>query len=134
MRTLAAVVGVLLAAALLASPLAAESSATRVNLRLVEFKIQGGPLTAKRGAVTFAVKNNGTVAHELVVLKTTIAPSKLPVKRSKASEPGKVGRVGPIKRGKSAALNLTLSAGKYVLLCNLPAHYQAGQRVGFTAT
>jgi uncharacterized cupredoxin-like copper-binding protein len=134
MRMFATAVGVLLAAALLASPLAAESSATTVNLRMVEFKIQGGPLTAKRGVVTFAVKNNGTVSHELVVLKTKIAPAKLPRKGDRATEPGKVGRVGPIKRGKSAALKLTLSPGKYVLLCNLPAHYQAGQRAGFTVT
>ncbi|MEP7224911.1 MAG: copper-binding protein, partial [Actinomycetota bacterium] len=71
---------------------------------------------------------------EFIVLKTNTAPAKLPVKGSKAVETGRVGRVGPLKPGTSKSLNLTLTSGKYVLLCNLPGHYQAGQRIGFTAT
>ena len=124
-----------MAAALVAvGPVGASGTKTLVAVRLKEFKVLPAPLTAKRGAVAFAVKNVGKIDHELVVLKTNVAPSKLPVKKGKAVETGRVGRVGPIKRGASRTLTLTLTAGKYVLLCNLPGHYVAGQRIGFRVT
>jgi uncharacterized cupredoxin-like copper-binding protein len=124
----------LVAAAVVVSPIGASPAKTLVKVQLKEFKVLPSPLTAKRGAVSFSVKNTGGVPHELVVLKTKTAPAKLPVKGGKAVETGRVGRVGPLKPGASKRLNLTLKAGKYVLLCNLPGHYQAGQRIGFTAT
>jgi len=124
----------LAAAAVLASPIGASPFKTVVKVQLKEFKVLPSPVSAKRGAVSFSVKNTGKVAHELVVLKTKTPPAKLPVKSGKAVETGRVGKVGPLKPGTSRTLNMTLKAGKYVLLCNLPGHYQAGQRIGFTAS
>jgi len=124
----------LAAAAVLASPIGASPSKTLVKVQLKEFKVLPSPVSAKRGVISFAVKNTGKVAHELVVLKTKASPAKLPVKSAKAVETGRVGRVGPLKPGTSKTLNLTLKAGKYVLLCNLPGHYQAGQRIGFAVS
>lgn len=134
MRKLLLFLAALAVAVVAASPVGASGTKTLVTVRLKEFKVLPSTLTAKRGAVAFAVKNVGKVDHELVVLKTNIAPSKLPVKKGKAAEPGRVGRVGPIKPGASRTLTLTLAAGKYVLLCNMPGHYQAGQRIGFGVT
>ena len=54
------------------------------------------------------------------------------MKGSKAVEKGRVGKVKNIQPGKSKKLTLKLKKGKYVLLCNIPGHYQAGQRIGFT--
>ncbi len=124
----------LVVAAVVVSPIGATPAKTLVKVQLKEFKVLPSPLTAKRGFVSFSVKNTGGVPHELVVLKTKTAPAKLPVKGGKAVETGRIGRVGPLKPGTSKNLNLTLKSGKYVLLCNLPGHYQAGQRIGFTAT
>jgi len=121
-------------AAVLASPIGASPSKTVVKVQLKEFKVLPNPVSAKRGVVSFAVKNTGKVAHELVVLKTKASPAKLLVKSGKAVETGRVGKVGPVKAGASKTLNLTLKAGKYVLLCNLPGHYQAGQRIGFAVS
>lgn len=121
-------------AVVVASPISAAPSKTLVKVQLKEFKVLPSPLTAKRGAVSFSVKNTGKVDHEFIVLKTNTPPAKLRVKGSKAVDTGRVGRVGPLKPGTSKSLNLTLKSGKYVLLCNLPGHYQAGQRIGFTAT
>ncbi|OFW72944.1 MAG: hypothetical protein A2Y55_08235 [Actinobacteria bacterium RBG_16_68_12] len=134
MRSFALVLSALAAVLVVVGPVGASGTKTLVTVRLKEFKVLPSPLTAKRGAVAFAVKNVGKVDHELVVLKTNVAPSKLPVKKGKAAEPGRVGRVGPIKPGASRTLTLTLRAGKYVLLCNLPGHYLAGQRIGFRVT
>ncbi len=111
---------------------AATAATPTVKVSLKEFKVLPSAKSVATGKVTFSVKNVGTVGHELVVIKTNVAPGKLPVKNAKASEKGKVGVVPELKPGKSGKVTLTLAKGKYVLLCNLPAHYQAGQYTGFT--
>ena len=70
--------------------------------------------------------------HELKVIKTDLAPDKLPVDgaTAKASEEGKVGELVSIPGGASRKLVLELAAGKYVLLCNVAGHYQLGMRTG----
>lgn len=122
---------VMIAAAIAASPVGASGSKTSVSVRLKEFKVLPSPVTARRGPVSFVVKNTGKVNHEFVVLRTSTAPTKLRVKSGKAIEVGRVGETGALKPGKSRTLTLTLKVGKYVLLCNLPGHYQAGQRISF---
>lgn len=134
MRKPGLLLAAVIAAVVVAGPGGASETKTAVSVRLFEFKVVPKPLTAKRGAVVFSVRNTGKVAHELVVLKTNLAPTKLPVKAGKAVETGRVGKVGPLKSGTSRTLTLTLKAGKYVLLCNVLGHYQAGQRIGFKVT
>ncbi len=126
---------VIAAAVALASALAAQvavAATPTVKVDLKEFKVLPSAKTAKAGKLTFAVKNIGKVDHELLVIKTNVAPGKLPVKNAQASVKGKVGEVKALKPGKSGKVTLTLAKGKYVLLCNLPGHYPAGQYTGFT--
>jgi uncharacterized cupredoxin-like copper-binding protein len=108
----------------------AVTTKTVVKVTLKEFKVLPTPTSARPGVVAFSVRNAGKLDHELVVLKTNLAPGKLPVKGAKAVEVGRVGKV-VVKPGKAGGLTVTLKAGKYVLLCNFPGHYQAGQRIGF---
>lgn len=108
----------------------AVTTKTVVKVTLKEFKVLPTPTSARPGAVAFSVRNAGKLEHELVVLKTNLAPGKLPVKGAKAVEVGRVGKV-VVKPGRAGGLTVTLKAGKYVLLCNFPGHYQAGQRIGF---
>jgi uncharacterized cupredoxin-like copper-binding protein len=124
------VVVVMLAAAVAGSGSAA-SSATKTKVTLSEFKVVPKPKTGTAGKVTFVVANAGSVGHELVVLRTSLPPGKLPVRNGRAVEKGKVGQVGELAPGKSGKLTRTLKKGRYVLLCNVPGHYQAGQFVGF---
>ena len=108
----------------------AESAATTIRVTENEtpkWFIKASPVQTKPGQVTFAVKNAGKLAHEFVVLKTNIAPAKLPVKGGKASEPGKVGKIPSFKPGATKRITLSLKAGKYVLICNIKGHYKAGQ-------
>ena len=134
MRKSTLVLAAVAAALVATSPVGAGETKTLVTVRLKEFKVLPAPLSARRGFVAFSARNVGKVDHELVVLKTKLAPGELTVKSGKAVEVGKVGRVGPIKPGATRKLALTLKAGKYVLLCNLPGHYQGGQRIGFAVT
>ncbi len=130
MRKLMVIAVVSAAVAAVAQSAVAATPTVKVSLK--EFKVLPSAKSAPAGKVTFSVKNVGKVNHELVVIKTNVAPGKLPVKNAKASEKGSVGGVPELKPGKSGKVTLKLAKGKYVLLCNLPAHYLAGQYTGFT--
>ena len=123
----------LVAAAVSAGIAYAAFTATTVKVTLKEFSVAASPKAAKRGKVTFSVHNGGKLAHSFIVVRTNLAPGKLPVK-NKAVNLTKlkvIGRIASIKAGKTSSLSAKLAAGKYVLFCNLKGHYQAGQYKGF---
>jgi uncharacterized cupredoxin-like copper-binding protein len=128
---LAAVVAIAVTGVTVASAATGASTGGSVAVTEKEFKVTPKPTSITSGKVTFKIKNIGALDHELVVLKTATAPGKLKVKNNKAVETGRVGKVA-VKKKSSATLTLTLQKGKYVLLCNVKAHYQAGQYSGFT--
>lgn len=115
-------------------PLAlASTTGTVVNVGEKEFKMSPSTTSVKAGSVTFKIKNKGALDHTFVIIKTSLGASKLPVKNEKVTlKPLK--DVGPFKPGKGGTLTLTLKPGKYVLYCNIKAHYSAGQRVAFTVS
>jgi copper(I)-binding protein len=73
--------GTLLAAALVAALLVATAHAGTKSstVTLSEFKVSPSPKSVSHGKVTFTVKNKGDMKHELVVIKTSAAASKLSV-------------------------------------------------------
>ena len=90
--------------------------------------------SGKAGTVTLSVKNVGTVVHSMVVIKTTLDDAKIPASSAgdgRVDERGSVGATSQIPAGGSKDLTLTLAAGKYVLVCNEPAHYIIGMHIGF---
>jgi uncharacterized cupredoxin-like copper-binding protein len=90
------------------------------------------------GTVTFVVTNDGAAEHEFVVLSTDLAAKDLPYDASaaEAEEEGDgitpVDEIGSIMPGETLSLTVDLPAGHYVLICNLPGHYQMGMRADFT--
>ncbi len=126
---LAAVAALVLAFTAFGAPQA--HRAATVHVRLKEFKVLPTPKSVVAGRVTFVVRNVGNLEHELVVIRTTRKPGSLPVSGGKASERGKVGEVADLAPGRTGRVTLRLRPGKYVLICNVRGHYQAGQRVGF---
>jgi uncharacterized cupredoxin-like copper-binding protein len=106
-----------------------------VNASLGEFYIKPDKTSVPAGKVRFTVINKGAIKHEFVVIKTNLAPDKLPVNGNEADEsvgpsPGEIGNLPP---GKTSHLAVNLTAGNYVLICNLPGHYKSGQRAGLSA-
>jgi uncharacterized cupredoxin-like copper-binding protein len=81
----------------------------------------------RAGRITFAVRNDGSLPHEFVVLRTDRPAKGLPVRGGKAVEQGRRGRLSQIAISGSRRLTLSLRPGRYVLICNLLGHYQAGQ-------
>jgi uncharacterized cupredoxin-like copper-binding protein len=86
-------------------------------------------LTAKAGNVKFTFTNDGKVEHELIVLKTDAAADSLkPNSKGRVSEADSVGEVSETAPGATKSSVITLTAGKYVIICNVPGHYAMGMR------
>ena len=131
--TLAALAAALVGAtgAIGASASPAQPEAKTVRVQVMDFMVMPATASAPAGKVTFVVKNAGKAKHDFVVLRTNVAPSKLPMKGSKAKEVGLVGRTPVFGPGKTRRLTLTMKTGRYVLICNVPGHYMAGMRAAF---
>ena len=113
-------------------PAASAQAGGSTKVTLDEFSVKASPASISSGKVSFSVKNAGDDEHELVVLKTSTKASKLKVSGGRVSEKGAVGDVEDLGGGKTKKLTLNLKKGHYVLLCNIPGHYQQGMRRDFT--
>jgi uncharacterized cupredoxin-like copper-binding protein len=119
------------------TPSASESASndpTTVNASLGEYFIKLDKPSTPGGRVRFNVSNDGKLEHEFVVIRTNLAPGKLPLKGGEAKEDvgPSPGEIPSLPSGKKKTLNVDLSPGKYVLICNLPGHYKAGQYTGLS--
>lgn len=122
------------------------TTASTVDVTLQEFAVLPEVASVPAGSVTFVANNTGPDdEHELVVIKTDLAPDALPVDADgvvpeDSSELSVIGEVEEIAVGATGEVTLDLSAGKYVLICNilqtepdgtLEAHYRMGMRTAF---
>lgn len=117
-----------------------------VDVTLREFEVAPAQSSVAAGEVTFKATNNGPDDnHELVVIKTDLDPGALPTDENGAvDESGAgievIGEIEEFAPGTSQEKKLTLTAGKYVLICNVwdaeekEAHYSLGMRAPFTVT
>jgi len=110
-----------------APPAETATSGGAVSVVLDEWKLVPAQAVVRAGRVTFVVRNDGSMAHEFVVLRSDRRAGGLPVKGGRALEVGLRAEIPGIASGGSKRLTMTLRPGKYVLLCNLLGHYQAGQ-------
>ena len=92
------------------------------------------PGTFSVGDITFGIQNDGPSAHEFVILRTDDAPEALPVENGLVPEDqvDLVDEAEDIAPGTSTSLTVNLEPGSYVLICNLPAHHEAGMHAAFT--
>jgi len=112
-----------------ASATPAPASAGTVSVGLGEMFVRPNVSQAAAGKVTFNVHNTGKLVHEMIVAK---APVILPAGAAKASEKNSVGEVAELQPGTAGSVKLMLRPGNYILFCNVPGHYAAGQHVAFT--
>lgn len=113
-------------------PAAAALAGGTNRVTLDEFSVNASPKSISAGKVKFSVKNAGSDEHELVVLRTNTAASKLKVSGGRARTSGEVAAIKDIAGGRSKSRTVTLKKGHYVLICNLPGHYQQGMRADLT--
>lgn len=101
-----------------------------------DFEINLEESSTPAGSVTFAITNEGPSTHELVVLRTDLADDALPVDGSTVSEEGidLVDEAEDIASGADISLTVDLTAGSYVVLCNIEGHYASGMHASLTVT
>jgi uncharacterized cupredoxin-like copper-binding protein len=118
-----------------------QSSSTSGGVGATEkdFAITLDSSTADAGSVTFDITNQGPSTHEFVVFKTDLAPDALPTDdKGTVDEEGKglkhIDEVEDIAAGSSQTLTTNLDPGNYVVICNLPGHYQQGMHAPLTVS
>ena len=138
---------VVLAALALAAPGSKDDGGFGVTLADGEVRLEAETLPTGRHVIE--VVNEGTAEHELVVVRTDLAPDELPVGLHGVS----IGQAGELvlgedhlranhKHAPGSVLGLLpgelrrhqadLEPGHYVVFCQTGSHYLAGERAAFT--
>ena len=86
---------------------------------------------AAAGKVTFNVVNTSkTMIHEMILApikdESTVLPYIDAENRVDEDKAGDLGEVSELDPGKTGTLTLDMKPGKYLLYCNVPAHYAMG--------
>jgi uncharacterized cupredoxin-like copper-binding protein len=115
-----------------------------VEVTLQEFAILPAESSIGAGEITFEATNEGPDDnHELVVIRTDLAPDALPTNEDgTVNEDGEgievIGEIEEFPPGESQSATFDLEAGAYVFICNVfeeeegEAHYEQGMRTAFT--
>jgi uncharacterized cupredoxin-like copper-binding protein len=95
--------------------------------------------SVKAGKVTLEVTNwSRSVLHEMIVVSVDNPSVPLPYDYAQARIPEEqvkvLGEAGDLQPNTSTEVELTLSAGSYLLICNLPGHYAAGMVTALNVT
>jgi len=106
-----------------------------------EFSIKLNLGSTKAGAVRLKVHNAGAALHELVAFRSDLDEEALPLVAdgSKVDETGTgITHLDPeaenIAAGADNTISIDLTAGRYVLVCNLAGHYTQGMHAVLTVT
>jgi uncharacterized cupredoxin-like copper-binding protein len=108
----------------------AAAPASAVPVSLGEMFVRPARTSFKAGKVTFLAKNDGATTHMLMVERT-------PLKMDSPGNPTEsaaLADTGTLQPGQSKAITVTLKPGTYVLFCNVPGHYAAGQHITITVS
>ena len=112
----------------------ASTGDSKLTIKMSEFKFDPKDPTAAAGKVKITAPNIGKVEHELVLFKTNRDPGSFKVSGGRVNEdalektPGikDVGEIADVEPGETKSGTFKLSPGKYVMICNVSGHYQAG--------
>jgi uncharacterized cupredoxin-like copper-binding protein len=109
---------------------------TSVDVELKDMAIIPETTSISAGSVTFDAHNSGPSAHEMVVLKTDLAADALPEADGLVDEEGTgvemIGEIEEFASGLDESGTFDLTPGNYVLVCNIPGHYQSGMTIAVT--
>ena len=120
-----------------------------VGVTLAEGSLKPAVKSVRAGRVTFDTRNAGRAEHELLVVKTDLAPGDFPmglegpavklagdvvlgVPHTHNSHDATRAATRHVRPGASRRETIVLEPGRYVLLCSLPGHYESGQRAALT--
>lgn len=103
---------------------------------LTDFKIKPAETEAPAGEVSFALQNDGPSQHTFFLVKTDLAEASLPVVDHVVDLGALdvVAQAAQLGFGGHTSVTADLSAGTYVMFCNLPGHYESDMHSAFTVT
>lgn len=109
-----------------------------VVVEVGEWYVRSETSVVAGGTVDFEVDNVGTMPHEFVVVRTDLAPGKIPISGGVFDEGDAsievIDEIVEWPAGETRQLSLDLVAGDYQLVCNLPGHYGLGMWTAFTVS
>jgi hypothetical protein len=122
-----------------ATPTPSGPLTTLVNVELDEWSVVPVVTQVGSGTTNFNVRNVGALEHELVLFKTDLGIDELPMTAAGTVDETAgtiIGEIEPdeLQPGDQASATFELGSSTYVLLCNIPGHYQAGMRAVFFIT
>ena len=105
-----------------------------IAITMKDFSLTAEPATFASDGVTFAIENRGPSVHEFVIIRSDVEPGELPVANGLIPEDqvDLVDEAEDIAPGTNTTLTVNLEPGSYVLVCNIPGHYELGMRADFT--
>lgn len=105
-----------------------------ITVTLSEWAVEPEVASVGAGEITFTALNEGSVAHEFVIIRSDLAADALPVESGIVPETDVdlVAEIEQFPAGTSERLTVDLEAGSYLLICNIVGHYDLGMRVAFT--
>jgi uncharacterized cupredoxin-like copper-binding protein len=124
----------------------AEKPQEPVTIQMGDFFFKPAKVSLPAGTVEISAPNVGKVVHEIVVFETDMNPADFPVSGSKVDEAALekkgakvhlehtiISTARPKERdeiaaepGRTAKATYEFTPGNYVMICNIPGHYQAG--------
>jgi uncharacterized cupredoxin-like copper-binding protein len=118
------------------------ADAIQVDVVLREWAVAPAQTSVAAGKVYFLVENSGPDhPHEFVVIRSDLGPLDLPFEDNKVPEADVdfVDEIEEFAPHSSASLTVDLTAGKYLLICNITeddeaigSHYKKGMVATFT--
>jgi uncharacterized cupredoxin-like copper-binding protein len=108
------------------------------NVLLKDFEVRQEATVVPAGSVSFRIRNEGPTSHELIVVRTDLAPGKLTLQGDgltvdeEADGIELVDDVDSLDIDDRETLVLDLTPGHYVLYCNFEGHYLGGMYEALT--
>ncbi len=109
------------------------------NMAMAPLGLKLNATSVRAGKVTFAATNaSKDIVHEMILSPLPADGKPLPYLAAdyKVNEEaaGYLGEVSELDPGKSGALTVDLKPGKYIVYCNIPAHFMNGMWTIVTVT
>ena len=100
-----------------------------VNVTLGDMWIKADTSSVKAGEVSFAVKNEGMTMHGMATAVVPVAAD-----GGMLDDEALLGKGEELAAGESGVITVDLKPGRYELVCFVPGHYAAGQKLAFEVT
>jgi uncharacterized cupredoxin-like copper-binding protein len=117
---------------------AAPAGTSQVGVTVADYSISATPAAVPAGEVKLNITNTGGTLHEVEIftLPAGVESATIPVEHFLAQTDSVgmdvVDEVEGILPNSTPSLTLTLAAGRYALICNLPGHYVLGMHTTLT--